>query len=97
MKVGLELSSLSSVIVCNLLLVMRVEKPNLEIHIKWVHGKRFCGCIEIFGNSFIRSLTVRSNFSTINVKEPHSMGNGVIPPLNPPSKRVGPRFKVQSF
>ena len=37
---------------------------------------------------------VSSKLSPINVKEPHSTGDGVIPPLNPPNRRVGPRFKV---
>lgn len=97
MKVGFELSSQGSVIVYNLLLVMKVGKLNLEICIKLVHGKSFHGCTKIFGNSLLRSLTVRSKLSPINAKEPCSVRDGVIPSLNPPNRRMGPRSKVPSL
>ena len=76
---------------------MKVGEPNLEIQIKRIHCKSFSGHTKIFGNNFIGFLTVRSELSPINLKKPRNTGDGVIPPLNPPTRRVGPRIKVPSL
>ncbi len=50
--------------------------------------------MKIFGGSLIRPSIVLGQLSIINVKKPHSMGDGIIPPLNPPNISVGLRFKI---
>ena len=89
MKAGFELSSPGSIILYNLLLVTKVGKLNLEIHIKWVHGKSFSGRTKIFGNGLIRSLAIRGQLPPINAKKPCSIADSIIPPLDPPKRDWG--------
>ena len=93
-KEGFDLSSLDDISIYNLFMMLKVSKLDLEIRIKWIHGKSLAGCTKIFGSGLIRSSMINGQLSTINVKEPYSMGDGIVPPLNPPRFGVGPRLKI---
>jgi hypothetical protein len=94
MEISLDLSTMSNIAISNLLLVMKVGQPNLQICIKGIHGKGFRGGTKIFSASLIRSSVIPRKLSPVNGKKSYSLGDGIIPPLNSLNLSVGLRFHI---
>jgi hypothetical protein len=97
MEISLDLSTMSNIAISNLLLVMKVGQPDLQIYIKGIHGKGFRDGTTIFSGSLIRPLVIPSKLSPVNGKKSYSFGDGIIPPLNSLNLSVGLRYHIPNM
>ena len=79
---GLELSSSGNIVVCNLLIMAKLSKLDLQIRIKGIEGESLRSFSESKGVSLISPFSKNGNLTPIDAQKMRSFGNGIGPPFN---------------